>query len=600
MGYPQTSIGVVGNTDGGFMYDSRFGNFYGVDIADGALNGLRRWDAYPNGKEIRARAVGDMGTTVYTPNTQTFYSRELLVSSGTSNSAAIYGYSMVDLTHTSSFGIISGSIANSGQLRILAPAMLCSFVNKFGQDIVVSRTLIDGSTTGGQELNFVSWYDKVNTKSNIAENHAVIGAVPDGSSLNAWALGFPIGAGTMHLYRLGVNNLGIPGVLATVGALTVAQIDATWTNVQAVYGITVDQTDGNLILGFSTTDAVTNRGRLVKLNSTTGAVMWSVPVAGNPGGLSYDVTDMAKNVVKNGFLYLIGTGVNVLFTINTITGAFSSQTFDQGILDVLHGHQFSEDVTGSIMWYGGWTEGTTHPLYVGDYCGTQGIHTGTHMGWRFWASGTFTPPSYGSMAASRKRAWSFVLDGHTFYVLDLGPEGTFAYDTSTGQWAQFITQGYLQWNFANGVMWGQRIVAGDMVTTDIWEMQPSALFDNGATEIIHTVTGGVATRTRVFKSVDAFNLACSVGQLQDGGAGASVTLSFSDDQGKTFTSMAPIVLTQGDFMGEIAWRSLGSFSSPGRIFKIVDTGGFLRIDGADVDIGGFDDPSSVPATSPGG
>jgi hypothetical protein len=217
---------------------------------------------------------------------------------------------------------------------------------------------------------------------------------------------------------------------------------------------------------------------------------------------------------------------------------------------------------------------------------------------------------YDPAAPRRTRAWSFTLDGHTFYVLDLGQQGTFLYDMLTQKWSQFITQGYVSWNFTNGIMWGQRIIGGDLVTTDVWELRPgSSFFDNGATEILHVVTGGVVTRNRIYHSVESFSLACSVGQLQEsGGTGITpspynincypgqlqitppaVTLAFSDDQGKTWVTMDSITLTEGDWSGEIAWRSLGSFAAPGRIFRITDNGGFLRIDGADANIDNFDE-----------
>ena len=200
-------------------------------------------------------------------------------------------------------------------------------------------------------------------------------------------------------------------------------------------------------------------------------------------------------------------------------------------------------MSGSVIWYGGWTEVTTHPVYLGNYCLTQGIHSGTQMVWRFWpALDGFTAPSYGPPINSRKRAWSCELDGHTFYVMDIGAQGTFVYDTMTGQWAQFITRGYLNLTFSNGTMWGQRIVAGNLLTTDLWEMNPSALFDNGAAEITHVVTGGVATRSRIYHSVDSFRLACSMGQILDPN-GATVTLSFSDDQGQPWVTMDTIALT---------------------------------------------------------
>jgi hypothetical protein len=175
--------------------------------------------------------------------------------------------------------------------------------------------------------------------------------------------------------------------------------------------------------------------------------------------------------------------------------------------------------------------------------------------------------------------------------MDMGAQGTFVYDQTTNQWCKFITQGYTAWNFANGTMWGNRIVAGDLLTTDLWEMNPSALFDNGAAEIVHVVTGGIATRNRIYHSVDSFRLACSVGQVLDPN-GATVTLSFSDDQGETWTTMDTISTVEGAFTQEIAWLSLGAFAAPGRIFKITDSGSFLRIEGADAGIDGFD-----PATA---
>src|ERR1700761_7246620 len=70
---------------------------------------------------------------------------------------------------------------------------------------------------------------------------------------------------------------------------------------------------------------------------------------------------------------------------------------------------------------------------------------------------------------SRTRAWTFTLDGHTFYVLDLGPEGTFLYDVVTQQWCEFITDGYGGWNMKAGTMWQEgRIIACDSLYDFAW------------------------------------------------------------------------------------------------------------------------------------
>lgn len=197
---------------------------------------------------------------------------------------------------------------------------------------------------------------------------------------------------------------------------------------------------------------------------------------------------------------------------------------------------------------------------------------------------------YGKFTAveNRSRAWTFSLDGHTFYVLDLGEEGTFLYDIITGKWSQFQTAGFVGWNMRNGATFGAARIAGaDVSSGEIWELDPDALRDEGFRDVDHTVTAGVQTRSRVFMSCDAVRLTASVGTLTEPD-GATITLKFSDDQGNTWSDPYTVTLTEKDFTGEIAWTSLGSFMAPGRIFQVSDVGGVVRIDGADVFVDGYD------------
>lgn len=188
---------------------------------------------------------------------------------------------------------------------------------------------------------------------------------------------------------------------------------------------------------------------------------------------------------------------------------------------------------------------------------------------------------------ARSRAWAFTLDGHEFYVLNLGAQGTFLWDTVTSQWCKFVTNGYGQWNFTNGCQWGNRVVGGDLLTDQVWELRPTALLDEGWRDINHVVTGGIATRSRVYVSCDNLRVAGSIGLLDELN-GATMTLRYSDDQEATWSDPFTIQLTEDEFDGEIAWRSLGSFMAPGRIFELSDIGGLIRIDGADAFLNGFD------------
>ena len=206
-------------------------------------------------------------------------------------------------------------------------------------------------------------------------------------------------------------------------------------------------------------------------------------------------------------------------------------------------------------------------------------------------------PTNPNIGVPRQRAWSFVLDGHTFYVLDLGLEGTFVYDITTEQWAQFTTQGFIQWDAGNGVMWGNRIVAGDLLSNQVWEVVASVTNDQGSLDIQHTVTGGLASRSRQYHSVDNVQLAISKGQYDDP-TSTAVNLRFSDDGGQTWSPYFTVTLPDGQTLGSLQWSSLGAFSAPGRVFEFSDIGGPIRIDGADAFVDGFDDDNPVD-TPPG-
>jgi len=195
---------------------------------------------------------------------------------------------------------------------------------------------------------------------------------------------------------------------------------------------------------------------------------------------------------------------------------------------------------------------------------------------------------------TRSRAWSFTLDGHTFYVLDLGPEGTFAYDLTTQQWCQFQTNGFTGWNMRNGTQFANSRIAGaDTGSGFIWELVPDALLDEGFRDVQHYATGGLPTRSRTYLSCDAVRVIASVGALTDT-SGATINLRFSDDQGKSWSDYFSVVLTEAVNSTEISFRSLGSFMSPGRVFELSDSGGPIRIDGADAFVDGYDDAQAGP------
>ena len=184
----------------------------------------------------------------------------------------------------------------------------------------------------------------------------------------------------------------------------------------------------------------------------------------------------------------------------------------------------------------------------------------------------------GQPVVSRQTAWTFAMDGHRFYVLPLGPEGDWAYDTTTQEWCQLQTQGFDGLNFTNGVMWQLRVVGGDSLYPYLYELDPTQNLDEGWREIEHVVTGGIPTRARSVIGVANFTLTASVGD--DVAIDNPISLAFSDDNGVSWSQEFDLPLTdQGSQL--LIWNSLGSFSAPGRVFRITDYAGPIRLDGAD-------------------
>lgn len=186
----------------------------------------------------------------------------------------------------------------------------------------------------------------------------------------------------------------------------------------------------------------------------------------------------------------------------------------------------------------------------------------------------------------RQRAWTYDLDGHTFYVLDLSKEGTWVYDFSTQKWSKFETPGYGGWNFINGFAWeSQRlVVGGDAINPRVNFLDTTSGLDDGWRPVNYIVTGGLPSRDRALKTVGSLRLACSAGYTRD--SSPTMTMRFSDNNGATWSQNYGFNLLSGQYNQRVEWNSLGGFTIPGRVFEFSDQGGLVRIDGAEVEVSG--------------
>lgn len=191
------------------------------------------------------------------------------------------------------------------------------------------------------------------------------------------------------------------------------------------------------------------------------------------------------------------------------------------------------------------------------------------------------------------RAWTFTLDGHDFYVLRLGTVETLVYDMTTDTWYQWGSGNSILWNAYTGINWtsgnnfsdqfGSNILVGSDSNGTLFFLDPDKVDDDTAVTgrdpvpFTRRATGQLAYRGYESVSVYSVHLVGSVGKVNDP-AYTTITLSYSDDRGTTYTDAGSVVTSDGDFTVRAQWQSLGSFSNPGRLFRLEDTGALQRVD----------------------
>lgn len=180
----------------------------------------------------------------------------------------------------------------------------------------------------------------------------------------------------------------------------------------------------------------------------------------------------------------------------------------------------------------------------------------------------------------RMRAWTFSQNGHNFYVLKLGQQGTIVWDTVAKRWAEWGSLGDIGWRAVAGLNWESDIVAGDRHIGMVWDILEGPVDDNNVA-IQTVVTGGIPARLRAAMPCNGVMLTGSVGSI-DSPNPVAVTLRTSDDDGHTWLSHGALTAQGGDYGVQLIWYSLGQITAPGRLFEVIDTGVVTRIDSLDM------------------
>jgi hypothetical protein len=163
-------------------------------------------------------------------------------------------------------------------------------------------------------------------------------------------------------------------------------------------------------------------------------------------------------------------------------------------------------------------------------------------------------------------AFSYALDGHTYYVLTFPTEAaTWVYDASTQQWherdsrASDISLG--RWRAQSyAYCYGKHLV-GDYSAGTVWEMSTS-VHAEGSEDLVRLIQFPplYAEGKRAFMYSLEVDMEVGVGLSGGQGSDPQVMLQWSDDGGNTWSnehwkSIGPL----GEYRTRVTWERLGSF-----------------------------------------
>lgn len=164
-----------------------------------------------------------------------------------------------------------------------------------------------------------------------------------------------------------------------------------------------------------------------------------------------------------------------------------------------------------------------------------------------------------SIDIASARAYAYSQDGHLFYVLTCS-DGTWAYDVTTGEWAERGTYGDVFWHaqcYASA--FGKQFV-GDATANRIGIIDPLTYTEFGATQRMEwTYQSVYAEERRAYHDRLEIVMETGVGLTTGQGSDPQVMLSYSDDGGSTWTNAPNRSLgRRGERRRRVIWYGLGS------------------------------------------
>jgi hypothetical protein len=167
-------------------------------------------------------------------------------------------------------------------------------------------------------------------------------------------------------------------------------------------------------------------------------------------------------------------------------------------------------------------------------------------------------------------AWGFPWQGHVFYCLTIGDQGTFVFDVTTQRWAKWGTYGSDRWLPGLGCIgFNNEPLVGDTATGTLYTLSQDVFTDNDQ-PIVGVLTFGIVI-TGARQIVSMLRIEMTTGYATETGQASNplVDVRFSRDGGKVWGAWRSDSLgLAGNYGKRVKFNRCGQFKGPGMIGEI--------------------------------
>lgn len=367
------------------------------------------------------------------------------------------------------------------------------------------------------------------------------------------------------LYR--VTTTAVATLLGSVSGATRVTIAASATRALIATGGTCFSTDGITVTpivmpaGEAVSSVAYINGYFILTVANAERFFWLAPGDVNPNAFNFasvaNVPDAIAGVRRlyDELWFLGGASIEVWQTTGDANAPFqriAGRLYDKGTVNA----DTIAATDNTLFWVGNDLiayRGSNQPIRISDH----GIEEAIRLA-----------------GGANCSAWTFALDGHTFYCLRIGAVGTFIYDVENpAGWQRWKTYGSEVWRAHCGGQAGEvaQVIAGDDTTNNLWLLDPSRSNDNGA-PMVRELLGGVPMPYGKGEPCKSFEVFAATGWAPETGPASNpmLELNWYDDGGEVLSGpwIEMSLGKTGEYGLRLVATQLGYINPPGRLFHL--------------------------------